>query len=477
MQGDAVHDRGHAELAHAVADVVRCGTVVMPALAGLGCGEIGAGQIGRAAEQLRHRGHQCFERDLRGLARRDRCRDGGGAAEQGFDRLRPACRQRAELGARELRGFGRILLRVGGEARVPLRFPGAAGGARIPGLADVVRNLERRMAPAECDARRRDLGRAECGAVYFLGAGLVRRAPADLRSADDQRRLAIARFGGLRGRFDCSGVMPVDRSDHAPAVGAEARRRVVAEPALDFTVDRDAVVVVVADQLVEPEHAGQRGDFMADAFHQTAVAEEDPGAVIDELEALAIEARGEQLLGECHADRIGDALAERAGRGFHTRRDAVLRMAGRLRVQLAKALELVERQVIAAQVQQRVVQHRAMAVRHDEAVAIGPLRVGRTVAQMIAPEHFGNIGHAHRHAGMAGLRRFHGVDREEADGVGEATAGVGSQGFAHVGSMEYRDAAIALRARRAALRGVRQGIRAVRMRGSFGGFSRAASGR
>jgi hypothetical protein len=43
----------------------------------------------------------------------------------------------------------------------------------------------------------------------------------------------------------------VDVGDDVPAVGLEALRRVVDEPGRDRAVDRDAVVVVDGDQLVE----------------------------------------------------------------------------------------------------------------------------------------------------------------------------------------------------------------------------------
>ncbi len=54
---------------------------------------------------------------------------------------------------------------------------------------------------------------------------------------------------------------------------------------------------------------------------------------------------------ERNADRVGEALAERPGRGLDARRVTVLRVTRRLRVQLAEVLELVERQVVAGQVQ------------------------------------------------------------------------------------------------------------------------------
>ena len=137
---------------------------------------------------------------------------------------------------------------------------------------------------------------------------------------------------------------------------------------------------------------------MRDAFHQAAVAHEHVGEVIDDVEAVAVEARREHLFGERHADRIGETLAERTGRRLDAGRFARFGMSRGLRMQLAEMLDLVDRQVVAGQMQQRVLQHRAVAVRQHEAIAVGPLRILRVVAEEIVPEHFGDVGHAHRHA-------------------------------------------------------------------------------
>ena len=48
-------------------------------------------------------------------------------------------------------------------------------------------------------------------------------------------------------------------------------------------------------------------------FHQAAVAHEDVGVVVDQIVA---ELGVQDALGERHADRVGDALAERAGGGL-----------------------------------------------------------------------------------------------------------------------------------------------------------------
>ena len=107
--------------------------------------------------------------------------------------------------------------------------------------------------------------------------------------------------------------------------------------------------------------AGERDRLVADPLHQAAVAAEDVGVVIDDLVA---ELRGQHALGERHADRVADALAERPGRRLDAARMAALGMAGGAAAELAETLDLVDRHVgIAGQVQQPVEQHRAVPVR------------------------------------------------------------------------------------------------------------------
>ena len=54
-------------------------------------------------------------------------------------------------------------------------------------------------------------------------------------------------------------------------------------------------------------------------------------------------------------------------------------------MQLAEVLEVVDRQVVAGQVQQGVDQHRAVAVGQHEAVAVGPFGVGWVVLEVMVP--------------------------------------------------------------------------------------------
>jgi hypothetical protein len=116
---------------------------------------------------------------------------------------------------------------------------------------------------------------------------------------------------------------------HVPAVSLEAPGRVVGKPSLNLAVDGNTVVIVDQDQLAEALHAGERGDFMGNALHHAAVAEETIGVMIEDRVARAIEGRSERPLRESHADRICKALPERPGGGLDAQVHIAFRMTGR----------------------------------------------------------------------------------------------------------------------------------------------------
>ena len=172
--------------------------------------------------------------------------------------------------------------------------------------------------------------------------------------------------------------------------------------------------------------AGKVDRLVADAFLQAAVAGDHIGVVVDEFGA---ETGREHALGQRHADGGRNALAERAGGRLDAQRMAVFGMAGGAAAELAEALQLLDRHVgIAEQIMQRVLQHRAMAGRQHEAVAVRPVRPRRIELDEAVEQHRRDVGHAHRHAGMARIRLLHGVHRQRADGVGHVAFRDGGSG-------------------------------------------------
>ena len=221
---------------------------------------------------------------------------------------------------------------------------------------------------------------AERLAVHVARA-LVRRRPADDRLDVDERRAVLdLAGGGDRGAQRVEVVRRRRRAGRASRRPRSAPTRSSREnDQLGRAVEGDVVVVVEVDEPPEPELAGQRRRLGRDALHEVAVGDDRVDAVVHDLGAVAL---AQEALGDRHADAVGEALAERAGGDLDAGRhvDAVaLGMAGRERAPLAELLQLVQAQVVAAEVQRGVEQHRAVAGAEDEPVAVGPVRVLRVV--------------------------------------------------------------------------------------------------
>ncbi len=183
-----------------------------------------------------------------------------------------------------------------------------------------------------------------------------------------------------------------------PPVGGESFSGVVAKRQLGDAVDGDVIVVVEDRQSVEAERAGERRRFVADPFFKTAIAREDPGAMVDEAFAVVT---AQDLLGDSHADAVGDTLSEWSGRDFDGRGHAAFGVARGLRVDLAKLFEVLNAQVVAELVGERVLQDATVPVTQDEPVSIAPLRISRVVAHDSRPEHHAEGREGHRGAAVA----------------------------------------------------------------------------
>ena len=164
MQRHAVHRGGHAVLADAVVDEAAGVVGRRHRLHRLGAGVVGAGEVGRAADHLRHRRDDAFQRELAGGAGRDVLRLLGEAflhRADGGVRARPAGRRVMRRSNSARLSAGSAARRLSHAARAALRA--LAGGA--PLRQHLGGDLERRIAPAELLARALDLVGAERRAV------------------------------------------------------------------------------------------------------------------------------------------------------------------------------------------------------------------------------------------------------------------------------------------------------------------------
>ncbi|CAI0964498.1 Uncharacterised protein [Serratia grimesii] len=173
VQRDAVGDGGHAELAHAVVDVVTRQVFIQRFGAGPH-GQVARCQVSGAAEELRQHLAEGFQRVLRRLAARDVGRVSLQLFNKGFGVGFPVGRQFTVHTAFELGSQLREGLGVGSETVVPGRFFGLAGFFGVPLGINVLRDFEGGVFPAQRFAGGGHFGGAQCRTVHVVGTGLVR---------------------------------------------------------------------------------------------------------------------------------------------------------------------------------------------------------------------------------------------------------------------------------------------------------------
>jgi hypothetical protein len=84
---------------------------------------------------------------------------------------------------------------------------------------------------------------------------------------------------------------------------------------------------------------------------------------------------------------------------------------------LAEGLDLLLCDLrVTHEIQEGIDQHGAMTRRQDEAVTVRPFGGLHVELHVLFKQHGGNISHANRHTGVAGIRTGNGIQRQGADG-------------------------------------------------------------
>ena len=179
-------------------------------------------------------------------------------------------------------------------------------------------------------------------------------------------------------------------------------------------------MVVEHDQVAELLGARQRRRLAGDALLHVAVGGDHVDEVVERagarrgvgIEQAALVARRHR-----HADRRGQALAQRAGGDLDALGVAELRVARRLGLPGAQRLDVVELETEAAQVQLDVQGQAGVPAGQHEPVAAQPVHVARVVAHLALEQRVRQRRQAHRGAGVAVADLLHRVRGQHPDGV------------------------------------------------------------
>ena len=259
--------------------------------------------------------------------------------------------------------------------------------------------------------------------VHGLGRG-----EGDHGAEQDERRPVALGARVLQGLEDAGDVLAALDDLHVPAVGLVALGGVLAQRDRGVVLDGDLVVVVDHREVAQLLGAGQRRRLGGDALLDVAVA----GDHVDLVVERALAGRGvrvEQAAlapgGHRHADRRGQALAQRAGGDLDAGGVPVLGVAGGLAAPGAQRLEVGELQAVAGEVELDVEREAGVPGREHEPVAADPVGVGGVVPHDPLEQRVGQRRQAHGGAGMAVADLLHGVRRQHADGVDGAPVQIG----------------------------------------------------
>ena len=237
-------------------------------------------------------------------------------------------------------------------------------------------------------------------AVGFRGAGDFGDAFSDERLRDDELRLTGRGLRIFKRCEECAEIVAINRLN-APLDRLETLRRIFALRGVRHRIECHVVGVVNEDQVVQFEMPGERCGLHRHALLHAAVARERDDVVVENRVLRRVEFRRRHFLRHCVADCIRDALAERAGRRLDARRLVEFRMPRRVGAEHAEIFHLpVVHARVAAEVQPRVEEHRAMSGAEDKAVAVQPFRLRRIVGERVAVEHRADFRAAERQAEM-----------------------------------------------------------------------------
>ncbi len=429
LERDPVHDRPHRVLADPERDVA-AGMVGSEHARALELGLRRLDEVGGSTDQGRRERLQRLHHLPAGIARGHLL--AGRKHRQGIAPAVSWLTPQVELALPVEAGERR---RPPGEPLFPVALElGAAPGHRGHVLAHCVGDGEGRIRiHPHCLFRETHFGLAERRPVCLRRVHRMWSRVADVAADDDQGRpllFCLGRREGAEKRVEVLGVADVL---DVPAIGLEALALVLGrERERGRTVDRDVVVVVDVDETAEREMPGDRRGLVGDAFHQVAVGADrvDPG--VDDLVVWPVVAIGEKALCDRHADAVPEPLAERPCRRLDAGCVPELRVTGRARPPLPELTQVVEREVVAREMQRGILEHAGMPRREDEPVPARPVRVGRVVPHHVAVEEIRQRRECHCRAGVAGIRLLHGIHRERPNRVDRLGARIGGHDVEHI---------------------------------------------
>ena len=123
-------------------------------------------------------------------------------------------------------------------------------------------------------------------------------------------------------------------------------------------IQRDRIGIIDDNQIIETEMCCESARFRCNAFLHVTIASQANNMLVEDPVLRGVETGGRHFGGYRYSGGIANALAKRPGRCLDPRGVAVLRVSWGATFPLTELLDVLEREIVAAQVQTRVQEHR-----------------------------------------------------------------------------------------------------------------------
>mmetsp|Transcript_120559 Transcript_120559/g.232660 ORF Transcript_120559/g.232660 Transcript_120559/m.232660 type:complete len:226 (+) Transcript_120559:1203-1880(+) len=204
-----------------------------------------------------------------------------------------------------------------------------------------------------------------CLAVCRVCSLNLRHTHTDNSLCNNECRLAILHGFGLgNGLIDGRQVMPIN-VENIPAQSLEFLGMVHRLGEISHLVQGDIIGIIDDDEIVKTIMASEGGCFKSHTFLQAAITTQGDNVVIKDLMILGVVLGGCKLGSSSHTHRVANARTERSSGGLDpgcvVLRRREFRMTRRHGFVTAKLLDLIQRKIVAGQVQPGIDEHGAMA--------------------------------------------------------------------------------------------------------------------
>ena len=228
----------------------------------------------------------------------------------------------------------------------------------------------------------------------------------------------LVRFLRCRNRcLNCVNIIAVRNLLCVPAVSLKAFQHILGKCGCCIALNRNVVAVIQYYNLVQTHCPCQRSRLGGNALLQAAITAECVCVMVYHLKFGCVEFCSQMAFRQCHTNRIGNALSQRACCHLNPCCMLIFGVAGCQGISLTEVFQILNRQPIAKHMQQGIQQCRAVSCGKNKSVSVIPVGVCRVCFQLLCPQGICRRCRAKGQTGMTAFCLLDSLCRQKTQGV------------------------------------------------------------